>query len=976
MDTGKEPLHVIAANVNPKCNTGFLLEDSDSDLDDIATFKVRQLYKGRDAPKSVEEDVGPGVENEIYHDMLGLEKDVGGTANESQQEESTITSENTYSGVKKVQVRTCAGKTLKLSERRVNPNTSYEHIVAARSKVVAGRARKSYYGIDIHELIDECAKDKVAEEATLQNVASMPASDEVQPPPPATKSSNLLWTEKYRARKFADLVGDERTHRSVLRWIKAWDPIVFPSSGRSKGVKRNKGDIQEPERVHRKVLLITGPPGLGKTTLAHVCAKQAGYEVQEINASDERSRDIVKGRIKDMVCTENVRPVNATTKGKVQKIARPVCVVVDEVDGVVGGSGSGGDGGFIKALVDLLILDSKNTTALKLRNNTTEIKKKRKGDNFRLLRPLVLICNDLYHPSLRLLRQGNMAEIIHVRKPPLNMVIPRLQSIFEKEGIPCDSDGIRQLCEATWGISTKKEDRSSSSTGDGDMRGILVVGEWVASKLRADVSTMNEPRRLTKKWLEQNILGDLLHGGGAARGLGRGSSKEIVEKVFAYNAGFPVNASGANASKSSSTILGHAEAVKDRAMQRLKAMVDSSGEDDRIMTGSLYFLYSWCFYFTYIHSDCFSTYPSRQFQDDNFLSKPCLAYDWLHFHDTLSSLVHTSQEWELAPYLSSPILAFHHFFSSTSAHSHRSFANFNSNNAADEQEDSASAVVIPFTGLRASYEAHEAQKAASATLAQLQTQLCLPLLRSFRSADQLSTDLLPYVLRILNPDVKPVVVGGSERGVASVRRGPEKELVQRAVNAMIACGVKFDRSRVEGEIGTSGPRAAAGAAEWIYRMEPPLDALGVFETAAKSSGLDNGTGKVRFAVRQVLEQEWKREVTRRDQEARVRRVTDTARGEDVGDSMPLLESHVMDRGPDDPQAQPATKVKRDFFGRPIVLLAPADGDAGIGKSQSKRAKEEAEREREVPDRVWVTFHEGFSNAVRKGITLKELLEGL
>lgn len=33
-----------------------------------------------------------------------------------------------------------------------------------------------------------------------------------------------------------------------------------------------------------QVALLSGPPGLGKTTLAHIIAKHAGYNVVEINA--------------------------------------------------------------------------------------------------------------------------------------------------------------------------------------------------------------------------------------------------------------------------------------------------------------------------------------------------------------------------------------------------------------------------------------------------------------------------------------------------------------------------------------------------------------------------------------------------------------------------------------------------------------------------------------------------------------------
>jgi len=52
----------------------------------------------------------------------------------------------------------------------------------------------------------------------------------------------------------------------------------------SKTRTKNSAFQDHLERPERKILLVHGQPGLGKTTLAHVVAQTAGYSVIEINA--------------------------------------------------------------------------------------------------------------------------------------------------------------------------------------------------------------------------------------------------------------------------------------------------------------------------------------------------------------------------------------------------------------------------------------------------------------------------------------------------------------------------------------------------------------------------------------------------------------------------------------------------------------------------------------------------------------------
>ena len=43
-----------------------------------------------------------------------------------------------------------------------------------------------------------------------------------------------------------------------------------------------------------RAILVSGPPGIGKTTSAHLVARLAGYVVIELNASDTRSKKLLE----------------------------------------------------------------------------------------------------------------------------------------------------------------------------------------------------------------------------------------------------------------------------------------------------------------------------------------------------------------------------------------------------------------------------------------------------------------------------------------------------------------------------------------------------------------------------------------------------------------------------------------------------------------------------------------------------------
>ncbi|RZB40936.1 chromosome transmission fidelity protein 18 -like, partial [Asbolus verrucosus] len=233
-----------------------------------------------------------------------------------------------------------------------------------------------------------------------------------------------LWVDLYKPRKYFELLSDESTNRIMLRWIKLWDKVVFNRKPKLKIIKNKEQtnvkmqelhtNLDEDGRPHHKVALLCGTPGLGKTTLAHMVARHAGYSVMEINASDDRSTDAFKTALENGTQMRSV----------IDKERRPNCLIFDEIDGAPSAS------------IDYLV---KFITGTAVKN-----KKNQKKGNI-LKRPIICICNDAYVPSLRPLRQ--IAFIVNFPSTSNTRLAERLMEIARRQQVKTDLGAMLALAD-------------------------------------------------------------------------------------------------------------------------------------------------------------------------------------------------------------------------------------------------------------------------------------------------------------------------------------------------------------------------------------------------------------------------------------------------------------------------------------------------------------------------------------------------
>jgi replication factor C large subunit len=199
-----------------------------------------------------------------------------------------------------------------------------------------------------------------------------------------------MWSEKYRPQIISDMIGNEESRAAILEWFAKW----------KKGTKP---------------LLLVGPPGIGKTTIAYLVAKQFGYDMIGLNASDVRS----KSRINEILM-----PV----LGNVSVLGTPM-IFVDEVDGIHGR----GDYGGAAALVDILkeptipiILAANNDSLDKMKN----IKKVVKTILFKKIPPRLLrvYLENILKKEGTKLSPGSLIKVIDKSRGDIRSMINLTQS--------------------------------------------------------------------------------------------------------------------------------------------------------------------------------------------------------------------------------------------------------------------------------------------------------------------------------------------------------------------------------------------------------------------------------------------------------------------------------------------------------------------------------------------------------------------
>ncbi|KAI6648937.1 Replication factor C subunit 1 [Oopsacas minuta] len=150
----------------------------------------------------------------------------------------------------------------------------------------------------------------------------------------------ILLVDKYRPTCVREIIGSAReasVPNKLIKWLKNWF-IVNNRSSDNPSKPSSRGYFNKDPSIFKSVLL-SGPPGIGKTTTATLVCKELGLSYVEMNASSTRSKNNLQDKISQLLSNYSLLGCEQSSSSKTND--RHV-LIMDEVDGMAGNEDRGG----------------------------------------------------------------------------------------------------------------------------------------------------------------------------------------------------------------------------------------------------------------------------------------------------------------------------------------------------------------------------------------------------------------------------------------------------------------------------------------------------------------------------------------------------------------------------------------------------------------------------------------------------------